>query len=38
MPSASKETAARTATGPGYEGRFDELGDYTVAFELGAEA
>jgi len=33
MPSASKTTAARTASGPGYEGRFDELGDYTVAFE-----
>ena len=26
-------TAARSASGPGYEGRFDELGDYTVAFE-----
>lgn len=23
----------RTASGPGYEGRFDELGDFTVAFE-----
>ena len=33
MPRASKTTAARTASGPGYEGRFDELGDYTVAFE-----
>jgi hypothetical protein len=33
MPSASKTAAARTANGPGYEGRFDELGDYTVAFE-----
>jgi len=33
MPRASKTTAARTANGPGYEGHFDELGDYTVAFE-----
>jgi hypothetical protein len=33
MSSASKTTAARSASGPGYEGRFDELGDYTVAFE-----
>jgi hypothetical protein len=33
MPSASKTTAARIASGPGYEGRFAELGDYTVAFE-----
>src|SRR5262245_40984412 len=33
MPKASKATAARTAGGPGYEGRFDALGDYTVAFE-----
>ena len=33
MPKASKATAARSASGPGYEGRFDELGDYTVAFE-----
>src|SRR5262245_15075891 len=33
MPHASKTSAARTASGPGYEGHFDELGDYTVAFE-----
>ena len=33
MPGTSKTTAPRTASGPGYEGRFDELGDYTVAFE-----
>ena len=33
MPKASKSTAARSADGPGYEGRFEELGDYTVAFE-----
>ena len=33
MPQAAKATAGRSASGPGYEGRFDELGDYTVAFE-----
>jgi hypothetical protein len=33
MPAASRTTAARTTSGPGYEGSFDELGDYTVAFE-----
>jgi hypothetical protein len=33
MARASRTTAARAASGPGYEGRFDELGDYTVAFE-----
>jgi len=33
MPKASKATAARHASGPAYEGRFGELGDYTVAFE-----
>src|SRR5262245_54020331 len=33
MSTASKATAMRTASGPGYEGRFDELGDFTVAFE-----
>jgi hypothetical protein len=37
MAKASKETAARSASGPGYEGRFDELGDYTVAFEAFSE-
>ena len=37
MPRASKTTAARTASGPGYEGRFDELGTYTVAFEQFTE-
>ena len=37
MPKASKTTAARTADGPGYEGRFDDLGDYTVAFEQFSE-
>jgi len=33
MPKASKATAARSASAYGYEGRFEELGDYTVAFE-----
>jgi hypothetical protein len=33
MAKASKETAARSATGHGCEGRFDELGDYAVAFD-----
>jgi hypothetical protein len=33
MPKVSKKSAARSASGPGYEGHFDELGEYTVAFE-----
>jgi hypothetical protein len=33
MARASKTTAVRAASGPGYQGHFDELGDYTVAFE-----
>jgi hypothetical protein len=33
MARASKTTAARATSGPGYQGHFDELGDYTVAFE-----
>ena len=33
MPKASKATAARSASAHGYEGRFEELGDYSVAFE-----
>ena len=37
MARASKTTAAHAASGPGYEGRFDELGDYTVAFEEFAD-
>ena len=37
MPKASKATAGRSASGPGYEGRFEELGDYTVAFEEFSE-
>ena len=37
MPKASKASAARSASGPGYEGRFEELGEYTVAFEEFSE-
>lgn len=37
MAKASRATAGRTATGPGYEGRFDELDAYTVAFERFSE-
>ena len=37
MPKASKATAARRASGAGYEGRFEEFGDYTVAFEEFSE-
>jgi hypothetical protein len=33
MAKTSRATAVRTATGPGYEGHFDELDGYTVAFE-----
>ena len=33
MPKASRDTAAHTETAPGYEGRFDQLGNYTVGFE-----
>ncbi len=33
MPKASRDTAARSETAPGYEGRFEQLGPYTVAFE-----
>ena len=33
MPKASRTTAARTTGGRGYEGHYDELGEYTVAFE-----
>jgi len=37
MPKASKATAARSTSAPGYEGHFEELGDYTVAFEEFSE-
>jgi hypothetical protein len=33
MPKASKQTASSIEQAPGYEGRFEDLGGYTVAFE-----
>src|SRR5215471_8697966 len=33
MPTAARTTASQSTSAPGYEGRFDELGDYTVGFE-----
>jgi hypothetical protein len=33
MPKASRQTASETMTLEGYEGRFEELGGYTVGFE-----
>ena len=33
MPRISKDTASTTETAPGYEGHFEDLGGYTVAFE-----
>jgi hypothetical protein len=33
VPKASKTTATQSASQPGYEGRYDELDGYTVAFE-----
>jgi len=37
MPKISKDTASSTETAPGYEGRFEDLGGYTVAFETYTE-
>src|SRR6476661_2754582 len=37
MPKSSKTSAAEHASAPGYDGRFDELGGYTVAFEEFSE-
>jgi hypothetical protein len=37
MPKISKQTASTTETAPGYEGRFEDLGGYTVAFEAYTE-
>ena len=37
MPKVSKQTASTTETAPGYEGRFEDLGGYTVAFETYTE-
>ena len=33
MPKASKETASDSMSVEGYEGHFEQLGDYTVLFE-----
>jgi hypothetical protein len=38
MAKASKETAANVQSAPGYEGRFEELGGYTVGFETFGES
>jgi mannose-6-phosphate isomerase-like protein (cupin superfamily) len=37
MPKVSKQTASGAERAPGYEGRFEELGDHTVAFETYRE-
>ena len=38
MPKASKASASTVQELPGYEGRFEQLGDHTVAFERFDEA
>ena len=37
MPKSAKDTAAESASQPGYEGRFAQLDSYTVAFEEFSE-
>jgi len=37
MPKTSKETASTVESAPGYEGRFEDLGGYTVAYETYTE-
>lgn len=37
MPKVSKSTASTTESAPGYEGRFEDLGGYTVGFESYTE-
>src|SRR5215216_5902324 len=37
MPKVSREGASITHEAPGYEGRFEDLGGYTVAFETYSE-
>jgi mannose-6-phosphate isomerase-like protein (cupin superfamily) len=37
MPKISKQSASTTETAPGYEGSFEDLGGYTVAFETYTE-
>jgi hypothetical protein len=38
MPKASKASASNVSELPGYEGRFEQLGDHTVGFERFEEA
>jgi hypothetical protein len=38
MAKASKDSAANVQSAPGYEGRFEELGGYTVGFETFGES
>ena len=37
MPKVSRESATETHEAPGYEGHFEDLGGYTVAFERYSE-
>jgi hypothetical protein len=37
MPKVSRETTSTTEQAPGYEGRFEDLGGYTVGFETYTE-
>jgi len=37
MAKVSKDGASQSESAPGYEGRFEELGGYTVAFETYTE-
>ena len=37
MPKVSSESASTRHEAPGYEGRFEDLGGYTVAFETYSE-
>jgi hypothetical protein len=37
MPRISKQNASSTESAPGYEGAFEDLGGYTVAFETYTE-
>jgi hypothetical protein len=37
MPKISKMTATTTESAPGYEGRFEDLGGYTVGYETYTE-
>ena len=37
MPKVSREGASSSEEAPGYEGRFEDLGGYTVAFERYSE-